>query len=273
MGNERAKFTHSTKLIFTLILSFGVIVLAGFMYTRFWGTTLQEKIYRVAIDDSWYPLELYDKKQYVTLFSEDLLSQIAENAGASIQYIGTSSGNLLTGLDLGEYDGVLTAFILYGENTDKYLTSKPYYLLGPVLMTATSSHITSLKDLEGKKIGFIRGSNSIASLLKYSYVSIVFYDYNDRFKIQDDIRNNIVDGVFLDMMTAYEFTKSGNQPGEFRIDSIPLGNYGLHLIVANTPQGEKLIDGFNKGLKKMKNSEVYPQLLSKWGLFNPSPKQ
>ena len=56
----------------------------------------------------------------------------------------------------------------------------PYYLLGPVLVVSASSHITSLKDLNGKNIGIISGSEQISSLSKNPSINFTFYDYNNR---------------------------------------------------------------------------------------------
>ena len=83
-----------------------------------------------------------------------------------MQIVRIGSENRLAGLDNGDYEGILSSLILQEENTEKYISSNPYYLLGPVLVVSKSSEIKSLNDLKGKTIGLINRSEPIESLEK-----------------------------------------------------------------------------------------------------------
>ena len=247
---------------------FAVFFIVGLIY-NFSRENSTPLIYRIAIDETWYPLKLYDEEQYISAFSEDLLRAIAVEQHFSVQLEQAGTEDLLKGLDQGEYTGVLSSLILYEENAEKYISSNPYYLLGPVLVVSNTSHIKSLNDLKGKTIGIINRSEPVNILEKHSSINFVFYNYNNIFKLIDDVSNKVIDGIILDMIPAYKYTKNGLYRDRLKVISMPLTNAGLRLIAKNNSESKKLIEKFNEGLKDLKKNGIYSQLLLKWELFNP----
>ena len=260
----------STKSWFVIILMLVVMFLGTLIYVHSSkAETFPHTGFRIAIDETWYPLKLYDKDHYISAFSEDLLRAIAAEQHFPLQIVRVGSENRLAGLDNGEYEGILSSLILHEEDTEKYISSNPYYLLGPVLVVSKSSHIKSLNDLKGKTIGLINRSEPIEYLEKKSSTYFVFYSYNDRSKLIDDVSNKVIDGMVLDVIPAYQYTKDGIYRDQLKIASKPLTNEGLRLIVKNNPESKKLIEQFNEGLKAIKKNDTYSQLLLKWELVDP----
>jgi len=244
-----------------------IVVGCSLVYIFSSKKTLPPIVYRIAIDETWHPLQLYDKKQDITLFSNEILQIIAEKQHFSLKLIQVGSDNLFMGLDNGKYEGILS-FLTLEDNAEKYISSNPYYLLGPVLVVSKSSPIKSVKDLNGKIIGVITGQQRIDSIYKNNKIELVFYDYNNRFDMIDDTMNNVIDGMFVSELTAYEYTR-GIYQEQLEIVSVPLTNVGLRLIAKNNPESKKLIAQFNEGLKLIKTNGIYSHLLSKWELHNP----
>lgn len=256
-------------LTFVGIFILGIVLLVGLVYMALPKDALPNKVFRVAIDQTWYPLQLYDKEEYITAFSTDLMRAIADEQHFSVEFVNVGSFNLYYGLDHREYDAVLSSLVLLGANSDTYITSDPYYLLGPVLVVSTSSDIKSLKDLNGKTVGVITRSNPVRSLEKYPNIVFVFYEFKDREKLIDDVRNHLVAGMILDLIPAYEYMENGLHQNQLKVASVPLDNEGLHLIAENNSDSKKLIYHFNEGLKALKKNGIYDQLLEKWELVNP----
>ena len=254
-------------LIIILILTF--IFLFSLIYTSFSKETLPATVYRIAYDETWYPLELYDKEQDISVFSEEIVRAIAAEKHFSVQLVPVRSDDLLEGIERGEYEGVLSSLTLHEENAEKYISSDPYYLLGPVIVVSKSSHIKSLQDLNGKNIGIITGYKYLYSLNKYHSVNLVFYDYYNRSKLIEDVINQVIDGMILRMIPAYEYTKNGLFKDQLKVVSVPLNNDGLRLIVKNDIESKKLIEKFNEGLKAIKKNGIYSKLILKWELFDP----
>lgn len=263
-------YISSVKSRFILFLMVAGIFLGGLLYIFSSKTdTLPPTVFRIGIDETWYPLNLYGKEEYISAFSKDLLQKIAAQQHFSVQIVQIGSENRLAGLDNGEYEGIFSSLILQQENTEKYISSNPYYLLGPVLVVSKSSSVKSLNDLKGKTIGLIKRSDPIEALEKHSSIRIVYYGYNDRIKLIEDVSNNVIGSMLLDVIPAYEYIRDGLYRDKLKIASKPLTTEGLRLIAKNNPESEKLIKHFNEGLKAMKNNDVYSQLLSKWELVDP----
>jgi polar amino acid transport system substrate-binding protein len=256
----------------TFILIVLSVVFLGFLIDFYSSSEPKiDKLNRITIDPSWYPLRLYDKEQQITVFSEELTEAIAAKEKLAIELLGASSRSLFNDLENGTCDAILsTLLILEDEGKGiNYLSSNPYYLLGPVLVVSTSSNITSINDLNGKSIGLIIGNKPIISLYKNKEINFVFYDYNDLSKLIEDVSNDVVNGMILNMIPAYELTHSDFYQTRLKIASEPLTKEGLRLIAKNTPESKKLIDAFNEGLKNLKKDGTYSRILSKWGLFYP----
>lgn len=273
------------------LFALAVISLALFIYNSLKNEKLFPKVFRIAIDQSWYPLELYNKKEALLVFSEDLMQEIAKKEKINLELLQVVPEDLFIGLDEGEYEGVLSSLMVLEKNSlnyvittsantitshigreegsESYIFSKPYYLLGPVLVVPMSSSIKSLNDLNKKRIGVIKGDKLISNLSNNSSIRFVFYDDSDRDKLSNDVVNQEIDGMILDDISAYQFTTSPLYQDKLRIASAPLTREGLRLIVKNNPESKELIDKFNEGLKTLKKDGAYNQLLLKWDLFIP----
>lgn len=268
MVNKTKRLSSFSKWKLAIILIFAIIVLTV-IFTYFSKEALPPEVYRIAIDETWYPLQLYEKEEDITIFSKEIALVIAAQEHYSIQILQVDTDNLFTGLDKGEYEGVLSSSIPNEENSENYILSNSYYLTGPVLVVSTSSDVKSLKNLKGKTVGILAGSEQIRLLYANNYLNFVLYDYKNRFQLVNDVSSNVIDGMLLDLIPAYEYTTSSLYRGQLKIVSPPLTNEGLCLIAIKNPESIKLIDRFNEGLKAIKKNGIYAQLLLEWGLFNP----
>ena len=79
------KFKNFTKPLSIIILMLAIIFLGGLIFTYFPKEALPPIVYRIAIDETWYPLQLYDKEQDITVFSEEIARAIAEKQHFSME--------------------------------------------------------------------------------------------------------------------------------------------------------------------------------------------
>lgn len=254
---------------FRIILALSIFLLAGIIYNYFSQETLPPIKYRVALDKTWYPLQFYGKDENFTIFSQELLQAIATQQHFSVQSITIETEKLFSYLNLGAYDGILSSTAALAERSEDYLVSNPYYLLGPVLVVSKDSPIKSLEDLNGKTIGIIIDSQPLISLYKNTSINFINYDYNNLFKLIDDVNTHRIDGMILNFIIASEYTKNGIYKDQLKIVTNPLTKEGLCLIAKNTVESKKFIEKFNEGLKNVKKDGTYKKLLLKWELFNP----
>ena len=260
-------------IIFVLACCF--FLMGKWLYNFSSDSPILSDSYRIACDESWYPLMLYGEEGNITGFSMDLLQAIADEQQISITPLLLENNEVFKGLDLKLYDGAvssteaLSLVTLYDQEDERFISSAPYYLLGPVLVASTSSDIYRIEDMKGNKIGVISGSNSVELVERNAAANFVFYDYKNRFNMIEDVLNNELNAMIMNVVPAYGYANSVLYRGRLRIVSTPLTKEGISLFVGKSKNSNQLIQTFNKGLENIKRKGLYDQLLEKWELVNP----
>lgn len=221
------------------------------------------RVYKVARDQSWYPLNFLGKEKNVLGFSDDLLYAIAKKNNLSFQLIAASPGSILDDLEDIGVDAVLSSLTPDPILRKKYLFSDPYYNLGLVLVVPENSTVASLKDLAGKYLGIQRGTSIPLDL---SSIRIISYESN--VAMMEDLVKDQIDAVLINQLNAYSFT-TGYYKGRLKVATNPLTPQSLKVVTYQSKKNQKLIDLFNQGLKELKESGVYDELLKKWDLYDP----
>jgi len=282
LTNGKTKIVEFFKPRLTPLLWLAMILSVWLSYIYFSNVDFQKaSVYRIAVDETWYPLDLLNKNENITGFSKDLTQAVANYQNLSIELMQVGSEHLFKGLDKGEYEAVLSSLRVIesrdannafssskvmNENEENYIFSIPYYTLGPVLVVPSSSSIRSPKDLNGKKIGILNEDEPISLLSRGATITFVYYDYKNRFKLSSDVINNSIDGMILDVVPASALIKEGGYENQLKILSMPLDSEAFRLIAINNPGSIKLINQFDEGLKAIKESSIYKELLLKWDL-------
>jgi polar amino acid transport system substrate-binding protein len=251
------RLTKRTTILFAvllLILGFGV-------RSCFFSPPPVKHLYRIARDNTWYPLDLQGKEKNMQAFTNELFLAIAKMEGFQLEIINSDAPMVV--LNQGMYDGVLSALSPDSTNQDKYYFSDPFYLLGPILVVRSTSNINSLQQMKGKTIGVMTGSSLSFNLDKYP--SLLITSYDNVIAALHDVELDLIDGVVLDRFIAYAYT-TGIYAKKLKIVSVPLTNKGLRVVTRHEPDYEEFIKRFDAGLKETKRSGLYDQLLIKWNL-------
>lgn len=244
--------------VLTIVLFFGVRSCNS--DERLW----YGKLYKIARDSSWYPLDLLGKERSLLAFSNELIVAIAKDQSIKVELLSSGSENLFSGLDNKLYDAVLSSLSPTPYNHEFYLFSKPFYPLGPVLVVRSSSTVTNLNEMIGKSIGIPYGS----TLIYKEYPAIFITSYDNILNALNDLERNVIDGVILNRLTAYAYT-IGLYTGRLKVATMPLTDEGIRLISRNDKESGFLIKKFNEGLQKAQENGTYNELLKRWGLFIP----
>lgn len=224
---------------------------------------IDHRVYKIAREQSWYPLNFLGKEKNVLGFSDDLLYAIAKKNNLSFQLITASPGSILDDLDEEDVDAVLSSLTPDPNLRKKYLFSDSYYNLGLVLVVREDSNVTSLKDLSGKYLGIQRGTS-----IPLDLSSIRTLSYESNVAMVEDLVKDRIDAVLINQLNAYSFT-TGYYKGRLKVATNPLTPQGLKLITYHSLKNQRLIDLFNQGLKELKESGAYDELLQKWDLYDP----
>ena len=218
---------------------------------------------KVGIDPNWYPLNFGPQTSYVNGFIEDLLLQVSKNSGIKFEKIQTNWDTLYEGLQKDQYDAVLGSLPAYDFYAAQYSFSKNALDLGPILIVPSDAQISSLQEMENKRVGVINGSATIAVLQKDPKIMI-----RDTYPSIPDLLMAVageeIEGAVLEQIPAANYLQDLFK-GKLKAATPPLNNSGLRLIVLKGDQ-DWLIAKWNQSIDQLKAKGVLRQLLKKWQL-------
>ncbi len=228
---------------------------------------LTNYVYRIARDIDIHTYQLADREKNLLGFSDELIVTIADKEGFYVQFLASSTANLIEGLDQGFYDAMLTDMRPTGQLEEKYVFSDVYLFLGPVLVVRKDSPVTSIEEMDGKTVGIETGTSMVFDVEKYP--SLLIFPYENVFDALEKLSNYQLDGVIMGPLAAHIYIPSifNNQ---LKIASKPLTKEGFRMVAKKTENGQKLIELFNTGLKQAMSESSYSNLMKKWNVYNPN---
>lgn len=241
-------FLHKCLLIVSLIFILGC------------SATDEGALYHIGIDPSWYPQDFRGKEPALTGFSEGLIRAIGEEEGFNVQILSAGSEFLEWGLSEGRFDGILTSLSPAVNYEGRYLFSKPYLLIGPVLVVTANSPLKKRADLKGKTVAALRGSQ-VVSVLGETVPGIVITAYDQPGPVFENLLNGSYDAVAMPVLMAKSYVNDLYQ-GRLKIIDDPLTEEALRLVAL--VGDEDLIDGFNSGLHSLQKNDHYEELAEEW---------
>ncbi|MGL5264513.1 MAG: substrate-binding periplasmic protein [Candidatus Rhabdochlamydia sp.] len=216
---------------------------------------------KVALDPTWYPLDLEARNTQLVGFSTEILQKISVSQKLPLVKITTDSHYLLEDLLQGKYEAVLSSFPPYNFNKDRFDFSESYLLLGPVIVVNVASNISSIKQLKGKAVGILSDVNA---LLIESLSGALIHSYSSKAQALEDVNTGVLDAALIDILSAYSYCEDLYQ-GKLKVGSPPLTNEALRLITVRHKNGF-LIKAFNKEIHQLQQSGEYQKMLNKWNL-------
>jgi len=220
-----------------------------------------KKVYRIGVDPTFFPMDFMGKQAQVFAFSNELLQEIGEIEGVTFERVNRNWDNLIEGLREEGYDGMLSSVRPFVFNKKKYSFSKLYLPNGPVLVVKKGSSITSLKDMNGKTLGVIPGSDAAGIIDTYPKIDQV--PYQSISQVLNDIQNERVSGALASYIPAISYVE--DIYSNLTIKMPPINDVGLRMITLFERDSE-LIELFDRGLSKLMSSKKYEELTLKWSL-------
>ena len=217
------------------------------------------KVYKIATDTTFAPFEFEDDNGEMVGIDLDLLKAIAEDQGFEYELVVAGFSAATTGLEAGEYDGVIAGMSITDARKEKYDFSEPYYDSGVGMAVNADSDIASYDDLNGKTVAAKIGTEgctfaeSIAD--QYGFTIMQFEDSSSMY--QDVLAGNSV-ACFEDYpVLGYEISRGTafKRP----LDMEHGNSYGFAVLKG---QNTELLEMFDAGLKNMKDSGKYDEILN-----------
>ncbi len=216
------------------------------------------KVYKIATDTTFAPFEFENDKGEMVGIDLDLLKAIAEDQGFEYELVVAGFSAATTGLEAGEYDAVIAGMSITDARKEKYDFSEPYYDSGVGMAVNADSDIASYEDLNGKTVAAKIGTEgctfaeSIAD--QYGFTIMQFEDSSSMY--QDVLAGNSA-ACFEDYpVLGYEISRGTAFKMPLEMEH---GNsYGFAVMKG---QNTELLEKFDAGLKNMKDSGKYDEIL------------
>lgn len=226
------------------------------------GCSQKPTPYKIALDPTWTPLNLEERRSHILGFTTELLQEVATQNKIDLSLIQTNFDNLFRNLQNGSYDAILSFLTPYSFNKAVYDFSTILLPLGPVLILPLETPIQPLSELHKKEIGVLLGSQE--ELLLEIYPTLYIKTYDQIGTLLNDCANGQIDGALLPILSAKAYVQDLYQK-QLKIASEPLTNEAIRLICLKG-KAPKLIEAVNQSISSMQAEHRYSLLLNKWNL-------
>ena len=216
----------------------------------------------IGVSPDYPPFESLTATGQLVGFDIDLMNALtdyiktATGEKYSVEWVQMSFDTIITAVQTGQLDLGMSSFTY--EPDREALFSTPYLESQQVVVLNANSKITSLTDLEGKKIGVQLGSTGEgaakeiagASLMSLENVGVLF----------ESLKNNAVDAIVVDKAVAENYVKNA---GYISLEE-PLVNEDVSIIAKKG--NDDLMSVINSAIESFKQTEQYQTLLKTWDI-------
>lgn len=206
----------------------------------------------------------YKENDKLTGFDIEIAEKIGEKIGCKVEWTLAEFGGLMGQLETGRLDTIANNVVETQARRQKYNFSVPYVFYGTQIVTnVANTDINSTKDLYGKTVSGVLGSNHITNLKRaFANGEIEIKTYETRDGAVQDLIYNRVQGYVNSKPVLLADIKRNNLP--FKLVGDPLFDEHVSFPFAKTPEGEKLLAQFNKALGELKQEGALTALSIKY---------
>ena len=219
----------------------------------------QDDIYVIATDTTFAPFEFQDEQGNFVGIDMDLLRDIAKDQGFEVDIKPLGFDAALQAVQANQVDGVIAGMSITDERKKVFDFSDPYFESGvQMAVLETNNDVKDYEDLRGQRVAVKNGTEgaTFAESIKnkYGFETVYFADSSSMY---DEVKTGNSVAVFDDYpVLAYGITQ-GN--GLKTVTPKEKGaSYGF---AVNKGQNAELLSKFNAGLKNLKESGRYQEVL------------
>ena len=222
----------------------------------------EKKKYLIATDSIYAPFEFQENGKYIGI-DIDIIDAISKLEGFEYELKPMDFGGIIAALQSGQIDGAIAGATITEERKQAVDFSDPYYEKGLVaVVNKENTTIAKAEDLVGKRLAIKNGTSGadyVNEKLKGKAEVRVYEDTVSMFKA---VENNQADAAFEDLpVIEYSIKTTPNTKLKVGTDKLTLGYYGF---MVKKGGNKELLEKFNSGLRKIRESEEYDKILAKY---------
>ncbi|RFU64036.1 transporter substrate-binding domain-containing protein [Bacillus sp. V59.32b] len=224
--------------------------------------TKEEKVYKVGIDTTYPPFEFEESGEYKGI-DIDLINEIAKNEGFKIELNPMDFGGIIQAMQAGELDVAIAGMSITDDRKKVVDFSDPYFDAGLTLVVKKgTTDIKTLDDLKGKTVAVKKGTTGAAfATEKAKEKGYKVVQFNDSPAMFQEVSNGNAD-VLLEDYPVIAYAIAQKDLGlEIVGDRLNGDKYGIAVLKG---ENEELLDKINNGLKELRDSGKYDEILNKY---------
>jgi len=231
---------------------------------------LEEGKLLVGSEIGYPPFEMFDEDGTTIIgLDAELGTAIGDILGMEVEFIDTGFDGILGGLKAKKYDIVMSAVTITADRAKEVDFSNPYIENWQAIAVKKDGQaITSIKDLEGKKLAYQEGTTSkeyISVFIDKGELTCEQSEFPKILNCFDDLRLDRVDAVLCDSVVAERYV--ADEPDTFVISWNQKDEqgeepelFGIAVRKGNT----ELLDKINDALQQLEDNGTLDSLRAKW---------
>lgn len=233
-----------------------------FALSMFAASAAAAETYKVASDCTWPPMEMLNDQKQPSGFAVDYINEVAKEGGFEVDVQNIAWDGIFGGVATGKYDIVASSTTITPERQKQFDFSDPYYEVTQAVVLPAGQNISSLADLNGKKVGGQIGTTGIFVMRKADAGADI-REYDDVGLAIQDLVGGRIDAVICDDPVAmYYVNKKPDTAGKINLSyKTPDKEYYGFTVKKGR---QDLVDKLNLGIRKVRESGKEAELLKKW---------
>ncbi|NLK93654.1 MAG: ABC transporter permease subunit [Clostridiales bacterium] len=223
-----------------------------------------DKTIKVGTNAEFPPFEYMNDSGEVDGFDVALMKAIGQEMGYNIQFTNMEFKSLTASLKTGGLDAVIAGMTITDERKQTVDFSDSYYTATQSIIIPQNSNITSLEELNGKKIAVQEGTTGDIIVTPGDDNEIIKEATVKRFKKGSDaiieLQNGGVDAVVIDENPAKNFVNKNSDTLKLVQDTSTTEEYAIAVGKGNS----ELLKDINTGLEKVKANGKFDELVNEY---------
>jgi His/Glu/Gln/Arg/opine family amino acid ABC transporter permease subunit len=256
----KARFVR--RIIYLLIILgflIGILIYAPDVFADALDVVKVKGVLVVGTDATYPPFEYADDQtREIVGFDIDLIRAVAEQLGARVEFIVVPFDGIISGLNSGKYDALISAMTITPERAQAVLFSEPYYDAGQsIAVPVDDKSILSIDDLPGKRIGAQLGTTGEMLAKEIPRATVKSFDnIGEAFR---DMANGNLDAIINDKPVSQRIIAAR---GKAKLVGPVLNaeRYGI-AVRRNQVRLKKAVDD---ALRVLRDNGTYANINEKW---------
>lgn len=240
---------------------FGGLIGAAFLASSVWAVDLEGRIFRIATDPTYPPMEVIDEDTgEIVGFDIDVMNAICEEINCIPEFINTAWDGIFAALQQGEFDLVMSGVSITEERDKTMDFSDPYLVVSQAILLRVEDEGMTVEDFKagGHRLASVTGTTN--AILAEEIVGRENVNLYDLFSAAiQSVQNGDVDGVVIDGTSAVAYEQQF--AGELTVGITGLQTDPLGIVMQ---EGDPVVDAINAGLAAIRESGKLDELISKY---------